>query len=118
VLWDREKRNASEAAAVLVNGTLYQTTRGGIVSAVDVKSGKDLWDDRLAGKHVPAPLVLGDKLLFANDRGECFLVRASPEKFEIVGQNQLGEQITASPAVADGALFIRSSGALYKIATK
>ncbi|WP_397379986.1 PQQ-binding-like beta-propeller repeat protein [Prosthecobacter sp.] len=118
VLWDREKRNASEAAPVLVNGILYQTTRGGIVSAVDVKSGKDLWDDRLAGKHVPAPLVLGDKLLFSNDRGECFLVRVSPEKFEVLGQNQLGEQITASPAVADGALFIRSSGALYKIATK
>ena len=118
VLWDREKRNASEAAPVVVNGTLYQTTRGGIVSAADVKTGKDLWDDRLAGKHVPAPLVLGDKMLFCNDRGECFLVRASPEKFEILGQNQLGEQITASPAEADGALYIRSSGALYKIATK
>jgi outer membrane protein assembly factor BamB len=118
VLWDREKRNASEAAPVVVNGTLYQTTRGGIVSAADVKTGKDLWDDRLAGKHVPAPLVLGDKMLFCNDRGECFLVRASPEKFEILGQSQLGEQITASPAEADGALYIRSSGALYKIATK
>lgn len=118
VLWDREKRNASEAAPVVVNGTLYQTTRGGIVSAADVKTGKDLWDDRLAGKHVPAPLVLGDKMLFCNDRGECFLVRASPEKFEILGQNQLGEQITSSPAEADGALYIRSSGALYKIATK
>jgi outer membrane protein assembly factor BamB len=118
VLWDREKRNASEAAPVLVNGILYQTTRGGVVSAADAKTGKDLWEDRLAGKHVPAPLVLGDKLLFCNDRGECFLVRASPEKFELIRQNQLGEQISASPAVADGALFIRSSGALYKIATK
>ncbi len=116
VVWDRDKRNASEAAPVLVNGTLYQITRGGVVSAVDAKSGKDLWDDRLAGKHVPAPLVLGDKLLFCNDRGECFLVKASPEKFELIRQNQLGEQVSASPAVAEGALFIRSSGALYKIA--
>ena len=118
VLWDREKRNASEAAPVLVKGILFQTTRGGIISAVDAKSGTDLWDDRLAGKHVPAPLVLGDKLLFSNDRGESFLVRVSAEKFEIVGQNQIAEPISASPAVADGALFIRSSGALYKIAKK
>ena len=118
VVWDREKRNASEAAPVLVNGILYQITRGGIVSAVEVKTGKDLWDDRLPGKHVPAPLALGDKLLFSNDRGESFLVLASPEKFELIRQNGLGEQISASPAVADGALFIRSSRALYKIATK
>ena len=118
VLWDREKRNASESSLVIVNGTLYQTTRGGIVSAVDVRSGKDLWDDRMPGKHVPAPIVLGDKLLFSNDRGESFLVRASPEKFELVGKNQLGESISASPAIADGALYIRSSGAIYKIAKK
>ncbi|MBB5035064.1 outer membrane protein assembly factor BamB family protein [Prosthecobacter vanneervenii] len=118
VLWDREKRNASEASLVIVNGTLYQITRGGIVSAVDVKSGKDLWDDRLAGKHVPAPLAFGDKLLFSNDRGESFIVRASPEKFEVLGQNLLGESISASPAIADGALYIRSSGAIYKIAKK
>lgn len=118
VLWDREKRNASEAAPVIVNGTLFQTTRGGIVSAVEVKSGTDLWDDRMAGKHVPAPLVIGDKMLFSNDRGESYLIRATPEKFEQVGMNQLAEPISASPAVADGALFMRTSGALYKIAKK
>lgn len=118
VLWDREKRNASEASGVIVNGTLYQTTRGGIVSAVDVKTGTDLWDDRMAGKHVSAPLVIGDRMLFSNDRGESYIIRASPEKFEQVGMNQLAEPMSASPAVADGALFLRTTGALYKIAKK
>lgn len=118
LLWDREKRNASEAAPVIVNGTLFQTTRGGIVSAVDVKTGTDLWDDRMAGKHVPAPLVIGDKLLFSNDRGESYLIRATPDRFEQVGMNQLAEPMSASPAVAGGALFMRTSGALYKIAKK
>lgn len=118
VLWDREKRNASEAAPVIVNGILYQTTRGGIVSAMNVKTGEDLWDDRMAGKHVPAPLVIGDKLLFSNDRGESYVIRATPEKFEQVGMNQLAEPISASPAVAEGALFMRTAGALYKIAAK
>lgn len=118
VLWDREKRNASEAAPVIVNGTLFQTTRGGIVSAVEVKTGTDLWDDRMAGKHVPAPLVIADKMLFSNDRGESYFIRATPEKFEQVGLNQLAEPMSASPAVADGALFMRTSGALYKIAKK
>lgn len=118
VLWDREKRNASEAAPVIVNGTLFQTTRGGIVSAVDVKTGTDLWDDRMAGKHVPAPLIIADKMLFSNDRGESYLIRATPEKFDQLGMNQLAEPISASPAVADGALFMRTSGALYKIAKK
>jgi outer membrane protein assembly factor BamB len=118
VLWDREKRNASESAPVLVNGILYQTTRGGIVSAVEAKTGKDLWEDRMDGQHLPGPVVIGDKLLFSNDRGQTFLVRAQPEKFELVGKNQLAEPITTSPAVADGAIFIRTKKALYKIADK
>jgi len=118
VLWDREKRNASESAPVLVNGVLYQTTRGGIVSAVEAKTGKDLWEDRMEGQHLPGPVVIGDKLLFSNDRGQTFLVRALPEKFELVGKNQLAEPITTSPAVADGAIFIRTKKALYKIAVK
>ena len=63
-------------------------------------------------------MVLGDKLLFSNDRGQSFLVRASAEKFELVGKNQLAEPITSSPAVADGALFIRTKKALYKISAK
>ena len=118
VLWDREKRNASESAPVLVKGVLYQTTRGGIVSAVEAKTGKDLWEDRMEGQHLPGPVVIGDKLLFSNDRGQTFLVRALPEKFELVGKNQLAEPITTSPAVADGAIFIRTKKALYKIAGK
>lgn len=116
VLWDREKRNASESAPVLVNGTLYQTTRGGIISAVDAKSGKDLWEDRMDGQHLPGPIVLGDKILFSNDRGQSFLVRASAQKFELVAKNQLPDPISASAAVADGALFIRSKKSIYKIA--
>ncbi len=118
VVWDREKRNASESSPVIVNGTLFQTTRGGVVSAVDVTSGKDLWEDRMAGKHVPGVLVIGDKLLFSNDRGESYLIRAAPEKFEQVRMNQLAEPISASPAVAEGALFMRTNGAMYKIGTK
>jgi len=118
VLWDREKRNASESSPVLVNGILYQTTRGGIVSALDAKAGKDLWEDRMEGQHLPGPVVLGDKLLFSNDRGQTFLVRTSPEKFELVGKNQLAEPISSSAVVADGAIFIRAKGALYKISAK
>lgn len=115
-VWDKDKRNASEACPVLLNGIYYQITRGGILSASDAMTGKDLWEDRLQGRFLPSPILLGDKLLICNDPGQCYLVKASPEKFQIIGTNTLPELITASPVVADGALFIRSAGALYKIA--
>jgi hypothetical protein len=88
VLWDREKRNASESAPVLVDGILYQTTRGGIVSASRPKlariSGRTAWK----GQHLPCPVVVGDKLLFSNDRGQTFIVRASPKSSNWSGKTR------------------------------
>ena len=118
LLFDRDKRNASEACPVLLDGVYYQITRGGIVSAMEAATGKELWEDRLQGRFLPSPIVLGDKLLICNDPGQCYLIKASREKFELVGTNTLPELITSSPVVADGALFIRTAGALYKIGKK
>lgn len=117
ILWDREKRNASEAGPVIVGGLLFQITRGGILSCTRPLTGEDVWEDRLNGQHLPGPIVVGDKIYFNNDRGDTHLVRAAAQ-FEILSQNKLPEPISAGMAVADGALFIRSKKALYKIASE
>lgn len=115
VLWDREKRNASEACPVLANGLLFQVTRGGIVSCMNPLTGEDVWEERLAGQHLPSPIVAGDRLYFSNDRGDTRVLDAGPE-FKVLAENVLPDAMTAAPAVADGALFIRTKKQLYKIA--
>lgn len=117
VAWKREKRNASESCPVIVNGLLFQVTRGGVVSCVDAATGKDVWEDRFIGQHLPSPIAIGDKLLFSNDRGDTRVIRAA-DKFELVGENKLPDAMSATPAVADGALFIRTRKHLFKIAVK
>ena len=117
VKWTRDKRNASESCPVLLDGVVYQITRGGIVSAFRADTGEDLWEDRLPGQHLPSPIAAAGRLYFCNDRGEINVVKAGP-KFEILATNKLADGMTASPAVADGAIFIRTKTALYKIAGK
>ncbi len=117
VLWDREKRNASESNPVLVNDLLFQITRGGIITCMNPLTGEDVWDERLAGQHLPSPIVAGDRIYFSNDRGNTRVVKAAPT-FEILAENTLPDAMTAAPAVADGALFIRTKKQLFKIAHK
>lgn len=114
IVWDREKRNASESNPVILDGLLFQITRGGIVSCTEVETGEDLWEERLPGQFLPAPLVIGDRLYFSNDRGQTHLVRAS-RAWEVLGTNQLPSPISASPAVAEGALYLRTKTHLHKI---
>lgn len=116
VIWDREKRNASEANSVLVGDLLFQITRGGIVTCMNPIRGEDVWEERLTGQHLPSPIAAGDRLYFSNDRGDTRVLRAGP-KFEVLAENTLPDAMTAAPAVADGALFIRTKKQLFKIAT-
>jgi outer membrane protein assembly factor BamB len=116
-LWDREKRNASESCPVLAGGLLYQITRGGIVTCMNPETGADIWEDRIAGQHLPSPIAAGDRLYFCNDRGDVNVVKTA-DKFEILATNKLPDAMTASPAVADGAIFIRTKKHLFKIAVK
>lgn len=115
VIWDREKRNASEANSILVGDRLFQVTRGGIVTCMDPLTGQDIWEDRLTGQHLPSPIAAGDRLYFSNDRGNTRVIRAG-DKFELLAEGLLPDAMTAAPAVADGALFIRTKKQLFKIA--
>ncbi len=116
--WERTKRNSSESCAVLVNGLIFQVTRGGVVSCVKAASGEDVWEDRFDGQHLPSPIAAGDRLYFCNDRGQTNVIRAG-EKFELLATNTLAggadAAMSASPAVADGAIYIRTKSALYRI---
>lgn len=122
VIWDHDKRNASESCPILYHGKVYQTTRGGIVTCLDARTGDQVWEDRLQGQHLPSPILAGDRLYFSNDRGEVNVVRASPDKFEVLATNKFSggadDKITSSPAVADGAIFIRTKTHLFKMEKK
>ncbi|MCB1225082.1 MAG: PQQ-binding-like beta-propeller repeat protein [Verrucomicrobiales bacterium] len=117
LLWDYDKRNASEADMILHHGRIIQITRGGIVSCLDAKTGEKIWDGRLEGQFLPSPIRAGDHLYVSNDRGQTFIIADQGDQMEILHTNTLDAPISAGPAVADGALFIRSKEAIYCLKT-
>ena len=104
---------ASEADTLLYNGRIIQITRGGIVSCIDATTGEKVWDGRLDGQHLPCPIRAGEDLFFSNDRGQTFVVRDTGDGMEVLHTNQLDAPISASPAAADGALYIRTKDSLF-----
>jgi outer membrane protein assembly factor BamB len=102
---------------VLAGGLLFQITRGGIVTCMNPLTGADVWEDRFPGQHLPSPIVAGERIYFSNDRGQTHVIKAG-DKFEVLAENKLPDAMTASPAVAEGALFIRTKKHLFKIAAK
>jgi hypothetical protein len=44
-----------------------------------------------------------------NEAGKTFVFRADPAAFELLGEAKLGDEVLATPAVADGRLYIRAA---------
>jgi hypothetical protein len=45
-------------------------------------------------------------------------VVSADEKLAVLHENPMGEPMTASPAVAEGALYLRTKAALYRIESR
>jgi outer membrane protein assembly factor BamB len=115
VLWDREKRNATLSTPVLVNGHIFQATGAGVGVCVNLQDGADVWSERISpGKFVAAPIATKERIYFVSDTGDATVIAASPE-FKVLARNKFNEPVTASPAVADGALFFRTKTHLVKV---
>jgi outer membrane protein assembly factor BamB len=85
----------------------------------NAKTGKVIWEERLAGsKEVTAsPVMIDGKIYSVNEMGRVSVFEAGP-KFKLLADNDLKEQVYASPAVADGRLYIRGVNHLYCIGKK
>ena len=115
IVWNRTKGNSRLCAPVLDRDRIWMLTDNGVLNGIDARTGEELASKRLGGQYVSSPVVVGDCLYACNEEGVTTVVRTSVPP-EIVAQNQLEEGMRASPAVADGAIYLRTFTRLYKIA--
>ena len=92
----------------------YQRESGALI-CIDLKTGKEMYYEPIHAARYRASPIYGDgKIYLAARDGTVTVVKAGP-KFEVLAVNQLEDQIAASPAIADGRLYIRGFRALYAI---
>ena len=120
VLWHKTNVRAYVPSPVVVDDFLLVADDRGTANCFDTRNGKRLWQTRM-GNHYRCSLLAangpdGSRLvmLLASD-GTAKLLRPGP-KLEVVAENALGEDVHASPAVADGQLFLRGEEHLFCIA--
>ena len=114
VVWNRDKGNSDLSAPILVGERIYSVLNNGVVNSVNVKTGEEVWKDRIEGTFTASPIAANGVVYFFNEEGDCYVVKAS-DTFELVSKNHLAEGMRASPAAADGHLFLRTFTRLYSI---
>jgi outer membrane protein assembly factor BamB len=70
-----------------------------------------------ADKQRATPVAVNGKIYLAGRRGTVFVIKAGRD-LEVLARNKLEEEITSSPAVSNGKIFIRTFDALYAFGEK
>jgi outer membrane protein assembly factor BamB len=114
VVW-KERRSVPEIPAPLAyRGQVYMVASGGILTAVDAKTGKLLYRSRVnaPGAYYASPVAAGGNVMVTSSDGVITVLNAGPD-FKILSSNDFGERIFGTPALVDSRIYVRSSSALW-----
>lgn len=88
-------------------GHLYAVQDAGVAACWNFATGTELWKGRLGGGFSASPVLVGDQLFASNEAGKTFVFKAKPDAFELIGENQLGDEAMATPTICGGRIYLR-----------
>ncbi|MDX1964024.1 MAG: PQQ-binding-like beta-propeller repeat protein [Pirellulales bacterium] len=119
VVWRQTKNLPYVPSPIYVNGLMFILKDGGIAHAVDAKTGEiKIKPERVGanGSYYASPVAAGNRIYLFNVDGVATVVELG-EKFSKLHSVELGERVSATPAIVDNKLYVRTAGHLYAFGT-
>ena len=117
VLWQNSRLGPSTPTPLLYEGRVYVVS-GAVLKCADAETGKLIWQLRLKGRRFSgSPVAAAGHLYLFSEDGLAQVVELGGQRGRVVSSNDFGETLLASPAIARGALYVRSDEHLWKIAS-
>ena len=91
---------------------------GGISTLFETETGTALrGPDRIGntGDYFASPIFGDDKVFVAGENGIVVVMKNNAD-YEVLAKNDMGDSIVATPAIADGRLFVRTRSKLVCVA--
>ena len=114
IAWRAQKGVPVMSSPVLAGGDLYWVSDDGMATCADLKTGEARWQERLGGEHLATPILASGRLHFWCKDGKTTVVKPG-KAFEQLAENRIEGAVTATPAVVDQAIFLRTDTHLYRI---
>jgi outer membrane protein assembly factor BamB len=116
VVWTQNTLAPGNPSPVVYKGRVYSINSAGVLLCGDAATGEVKWKLRLKGQFWATPVVAGEHLYIFNQDGLAQVVQLGDTSGEIVSRGEFGEPIFGTPVIADGAIYVRTDGHLWKIA--
>jgi len=115
VEWRNTKGIAYVPSPLVYDGLVYNLRDGGVVTAVEAASGAEIKQARLPealGSYYASPVAADGKVYFLSEAGKVTVVKAGRD-LETLGSADLGAKCYATPAIADGRIYVRTADSVW-----
>lgn len=86
---------------------LYGVQDAGVATCWNCATGKQFWTGRLGGTFTSSPVLVGERIYATNEEGKTFIFKATPDGLNIEAENQLGNEVFATPTICGGRIYMR-----------
>ena len=114
IAWTIEE-GGPDICSPLSNGELiFLLSTEGWLSCYRLSDRKKAWEKDLGEYFTASPSLVGNSVYLLSEKGVMYIIEAG-EEYKELAKNELGEECRASPAFADGRIYIRGFENLYCI---
>jgi outer membrane protein assembly factor BamB len=114
VVWKHGRGVPYVATPLLAGGILWLVKDGGIVTKLDLATGKLLQEERVpgVGNYFASPVTGDGKVYFASEPGTVSVVSAEKD-WRVISSREFHEKIYATPVLNGNRIYLRTEAALY-----
>ncbi len=105
-VWENSVR-AYVPSLLVKDGFLYAVTDAGVAMCFDSQTGDLQWKGRLGGTFSASPVLVDETIFAVNESGKTFVFEATPDQFTLIGENQLGDEVFATPVFCRNRIYMR-----------
>lgn len=114
VKWIYEDEVPQIPTPVIVEGKMYMVHDRGMLTCLDLSTGKPVWKEKLNGNFNASPVYAGGNLYFFNVKGDCTVIKPG-DSFQKIAENSVGETVKTVPAFVGNKMVLRTAKNLYLI---
>jgi outer membrane protein assembly factor BamB len=114
IVWEYEDELSEVASPLAAGELLFQATSYGTVSCFAAETGEVLWSHEFDEGFYSSPMLAGGRVYLMDMDGVTHVFRAAAE-YELLAQNELGEDAMTIPAFMHDRIYIRGMEHLFCI---
>jgi outer membrane protein assembly factor BamB len=118
IAWYQPQAGSYNTSPIIYGDSYYTLLDRGFITCHDARTGKLIYDkqriDPQTSGFTASPWAYNGRVFLMSEDGDTFVVQAGPQ-YKLLAKNSLDEMVLATPAIAQGSLFIRTASKLYRI---